>query len=321
MDKRIEQFLRHIANELALSDNTVAAYRRDLLQWERYATGGGAYELRPEETSASDLRLWISTLARDGVSALSLRRKVQALRAFFRYLMKCHGLVSSPADDLVMPRAPKPLPVYVKPCETERMLDDNAPAEGGGDDEAEFESARNSLMLAMLYETGIRCTELVELLDVNVDTSVSELKVRGKRNKDRIVPFGPGLGRAIDEYRRLRASVAGTGAEAPGGRFFVRKNGEAVYRKLVYNVVHRAMSESGVHAARMSPHVLRHSFATDMLNGGASLTSVQQLLGHQSLATTQVYTHISYRELKQNYQLAHPRALKTKGGSNHGTES
>ncbi len=161
----------------------------------------------------------------------------------------------------------------------------------------------------MIYSTGLRCSEIQGLMDKDVDTARGELKVLGKRNKERIIPFGKELSDMITTYRKLRDGTVGSTCQ---NEFFVRESGEPLYRKLIYNVVHKALAGNTV-ASRQSPHVLRHSFATDMLNNGADLYAVQQLLGHQSLATTQVYTHITYRELKQNYQQAHPRALK-KGG-------
>lgn len=298
----IDSFLKYIMSEIQLSPTTVEAYGSDLRQWADFATDGGRYELRPETATVSDLRLWLAHIARQGASPRTLRRKIQSLRAFFRFMMKIHGMKSNPAMDLQTPRTPKDLPVYVRPEEMKALLDSETDWEN-------FEEVRNRLILDMFYSTGLRCSELMGLLDANVDTAKGELKVHGKRNKDRIVPFGPELIEMITLYRDLRDHQTAIPA---GSAFFVRPDGQPLYRKLIYNIVHSAL-EGSVHASRKSPHVLRHSFATDMLNGGARLTSVQQLLGHQSLTATQVYTHISYRDLKQNYQLAHPRAQK-KGG-------
>lgn len=298
----IDTFLRYIRNEVQLSERTVEAYRVDLNQWADFATSDGRHELRPHTTSVSDLRLWMSDLARKGASPRTMRRKIQALRSFFRFMMKRHGMLANPAMELQVPKMPQELPVYVRPEETAAMLD-------GEIDTGDFVQVRDRLIVDMIYTTGMRCSELVELLDCHVDASKGELKVHGKRNKDRIVPFGHELKEMITLYRDLREDTIDT---ARPDVFFVRPDGRPLYRKLVYNVVHRAM-EGATHASRKSPHVLRHSFATDMLNAGADLTSVQQLLGHQSLSATQIYTHISYRDLKQNYQLAHPRAKK-KGG-------
>lgn len=309
-----EEFLDYLTREQSCSPHTVAAYRTDLRLWAEYATGGSPETLRPMDVTTADLRVWIASLSRQGASAATVRRKVQALRAFFRYLMRYHGLKSNPATMLTLARLPRRLPLYVRPEETEKMLGDLPDTPAEGDD---FTSVRNRLILEMLYDTGIRCSELTGLLDVNVDTRACELKVHGKRNKDRIIPIGTGLARLIDGYRALReADKATSQGSADTAPLFVSTRGNALNRRIVYGIVHDAMASAGVHASRLSPHVMRHSFATDMLNAGADLNSVKQLLGHASLASTQVYTHISDRELQLNYQHAHPRALK-KGGQ-HG---
>ena len=313
----IEQFLDYLRLELNYSKLTVDAYRADLKAWVRFSTGDKPQELNPMDITVSDLRLWIASLAREGCSARTIRRKASALRAFFRFLMRRHGLASNPASGLTLAKIPKDLPVYIRPEDTARILDSPADATGSGDSAADFAEIRDRLILDILYSTGIRCSELVGLLDVDADTAKGELKVLGKRNKERIIPIGPELQQSIDTYRRLRdaspaTSISPSDREAP---LMVRGNGLPIYRRMVYTVVHRALSEGNVHATRLSPHVLRHSFATDMLNAGAPISSVQQLLGHASLASTQIYTHVTYSELKHNYQLAHPRALK-KGGKN-----
>lgn len=304
----IEEFLKYILAEQALAPLTADAYRRDLLQWAGYATDNGRFELRPETTSVTDLRLWVAKLAREGLSVTTVRRKIQSLRAFFRFMMKVHGMKENPAAELTPPRAPRRLPVSVRRSETMAMIDN---AEKVADETAPhdtFIARRNSLILDVLYTCGLRCSELTGLKDSAVDTVKGELKVLGKRNKERIVPFGTELSKQIELYRKERNR---RGDDLPD-LLFVSAKSCGLSRKSVYNIVHRAMADS-VHASRMSPHVLRHSFATDLLNDGADLTSVQQLLGHNSLSTTQIYTHISFRELKQNYQQAHPRAQK-KGG-------
>ena len=172
---------------------------------------------------------------------------------------------------------------------------------------SDFTAVRDRLVVMMLYETGIRRAELIGLKDCNVDTAKCEIKVHGKRDKDRIVPFGAELKEWIDAYRVLRDT------ECRGNEtFFVRPDGKPLYSTLVYRIVHEALIEAGG-CSKFSPHVLRHSFASALLNNGAQLMSVKELLGHESLASTQVYTHITFSELKDNYKHAHPRALK-KGG-------
>ncbi len=299
----LASFLTYIRCELNLSAHTVSSYSTDLKQWVEFATNGKPVLLRPLDITTSDLRLWISHLSNNGDSPRTIKRKVQALRAFYRYLMLRHNATTNPAAELTLTKADKPLPVYVRSSETQAILDTTIP-------EDDFIAIRDHLIVLTIYTTGIRCSELLTLRDCDVNTAQCELKVIGKRNKDRIVPFGNELRDKIEQYRKLRDATIS--AETRPEYFFVKPTGQPLYRKLIYNIVHKAL-KGQTHAPRLSPHVLRHSFATDMLNNGADLYAVQQLLGHKSLATTQVYTHITYRELKHNYQQAHPRAQK-KGG-------
>ncbi len=306
----IKAFLRYIRNEMGFSPLTIKAYGADLGEWAHYATSGHPERLDPMSTTLSDLRQWLAEMASRGASTRTLRRKVASLRSFYRYLMKYHGLPVNPAVSLCVPRVPKDLPVYIRPAET-RMILDLPPVPDN------FIEVRDHLILSIFYTTGIRCSELLNLYDANVDTARCELKVCGKRSKERVVPFGPELAKAIDEYRQLRDSSTVTAIDHsdPTAPLLVKEDGEPVYRRLLYNIVHTRLSDGGAHASRLSPHVLRHSCATDMLNSGAPIASVQQMLGHASLASTQVYTHVTYKDLQNNYQLAHPRAQK-KGGPN-----
>ena len=299
MSNIIDKYLQYIKLELNLSPHTVTAYGNDLRQWEQYLTAG-KQELDVASVTASDIRAWLLHLSGDGDSARTLRRKVQAVRSFYKWLMR-NGTVSvSPAASVELARIPKRLPQMVREDSVDTLLDSEI-------DENDFEQVRNRLIVMMLYETGMRRAELLGLLDKNVDTVKGELKVHGKRDKDRIIPFGTELALWIDKYRTLREEQA-RGCDL----FFVRPDGKPLYAMLVYRVVRDALGQAGVTSKR-SPHVLRHSFATAMLNDGAALNSVKELLGHESLATTQIYTHVTFSELKNNYKLAHPRALK-KGG-------
>lgn len=304
----IDDFLTYIRCELVLSANTVDAYRRDLYQWADYATSGYRAALHPYDVSVNDLRLWVASLATAGNTPRTIRRKVQSLRAFFKYMMTRHGMRTNPAATLRPAKISHDLPVHIRTDELSALFDTAV-------DTDSFIDVRDRLILLMFYTTGLRSTELETLTDVNVDTSVCELKVLGKRNKERIIPFGQELSDMIQTYRALRDDIVPDPSVADG-RFFVRPTGKPMYRKLIYNIVHRELA-GAVHSSRQSPHVLRHSFATDMLNNGADITSVQQLLGHESLATTQIYTHVTLRDLKHNYELAHPRALKKGGQHGH----
>ncbi len=308
MNQLIDNFLIHLEAELNSSRHTVEAYRRDLRQWERWATGDGARPLVVADVTPSDLRAWLGEQARSGLAGSTVKRKASALRSFFHYLLSKKLIDSNPASRLATPKLPKPLPVFVRRGDMEALLDvDDAKAD------TPFLSARNHLIVDMLYSAGMRCSELVDLRDAAVDTRAATLRVIGKRRKERIVPVGEQLCRDIDAYRQLRddEGLASTGPDSP---LFLRPDGEPITRNDVYSIVHRMMQQAGVRASRLSPHVLRHSCATDLLNAGADLNSVRELLGHASLATTQIYTHLTYKDLQHNYQQAHPRAAKTKGG-------
>ncbi len=298
----IEDFLTYSMRELSLSDHTVISYGTDLRQWADYMTGGKPHELSPADITPNDIRSWLASLSRDGLSQRSIHRKLQSLRAFYKYMVRRHGLTSNPASGIVLSRMPKNLPVFVRKQEIARIIDSDIDQHEFSED---FEHTRNSLIILMFYSTGMRVSELIGLMDVNVDTAKGELKVLGKRNKERIIPFGQELKEHIEYYRQLRDGTVGYRP----AEFFVRTSGEPLYYMLVNRVVHSAL-DGRVNASRRSPHVLRHSFASDMLNSGADLVAVQKLLGHSSLETTQVYTHITYSELKNSYKLAHPRAQK-----------
>ena len=299
MSDIIDKYLQYIKLELNLSEHTQVAYGNDLRQWEQFLTGGGE-QVDVASVTASDIRAWLLQLSGSGDSARTLRRKVQAVRSFYKWLMRNGTVVVNPAASVELARIPKRLPQLVREDSVDSLLDSKI-------DDADFEQVRNRLIVMMLYETGMRRAELISLLDKNVDTAKGELKVHGKRDKDRIIPFGTELADWIEKYRSLRDDQA-----LAGEHFFVRESGEPLYPMLVYRIVREALTEAGVTSKR-SPHVLRHTFATAMLNDGAALNSVKELLGHESLATTQIYTHVTFSELKNNYKLAHPRALK-KGG-------
>ena len=296
----IESFIKYIRYELNLSTCTVLSYSNDVKQFAAHLTGGKEDEFDAVSVTVNDIREWMVSLVDAGDSVRTVRRKIQSLRAFYKFLLKKGLVKSSPAQDVEVAKAPKRLPDCVRVENVEQLFD-------GEVDYADFDEVRNRLILLMLYSTGIRRAELIDLLDCNVGDT--ELKVHGKRNKDRIVPIGEELRSEIAEYRKLRDEIL---PEKSCGNFFVRKNGEPLYASMVYRLVHEKLSEVGG-GSRYSPHVLRHTFASAMLNNGAKLNSVKELLGHESLAATQIYTHITYRELKSNYEHAHPRALK-KGG-------
>ncbi len=296
----IEKFAQHIQYEMNLSPLTVASYRRDLEQFVAFVTADGKRAFDAASIDSQDVRAWIVSLSRRGIAARSIRRKVQALRAYYRYLQRQGVVESNPAAEVELSKLPKRLPAMVRETSLDTLLD--APL-----DATDFVAVRDRLVVMMLYETGIRRAELIGLRDADVDLEASTIKVLGKRNKHRIVPIGKELGTLIEDYRGLRDSQAGA-----TDAFFVTPKGRQLYPSIVYHIVHDSLAQVGG-GSKLSPHVLRHTFASSMLNHGAQLNSVKELLGHASLAATQVYTHVTFSELKNNYKLAHPRAQK-KGG-------
>ena len=304
----INAFLTYMRCELSYSAHTVLSYGTDLRQFAAFITGGVPDRFDPISITPADIRSWILSLADAKISHRSIHRKVSALSSLFNYMMRHHGMQSNPAAEITLAKVPKNLPVFVRPQEMEEIL--GPPKDTEERLPKAFIPLRNHLIVLMLYTTGIRRGELIGMLDCNVDTQRRELKVLGKRNKERLIPFGEELATTIDTYRRIRTTA--TGVRTPE-HLFVNTDCSPLKPHTVLRVVKHALTGHTL-ASRLSPHTLRHSFATDMLNNGADLPGVQQLLGHKSLETTQVYTHITDRELKQNYQLAHPRAQKNQGG-------
>lgn len=300
-----EDYYRYLENEARRSAHTVASYKSDLERLRLFMTSELGKPDNPALIETDDLRLWLAMMAEQGKQASTVTRHLQSVRGLFAYLMKRHGITVNPTRRLQAPRAPKRLPAFLTAAESNRAVD--GAIDRAGETPEDFNTLRDTLIVTMLYSTGIRASELTSLRDSDVDTPRSELKVHGKRNKERMVPFGAELAAMIARYRTLREQTAPT-----TDAFFVRSNGKPIYYGLVYKAVRSQLEEASAMSTRKSPHVLRHSFATDMLNNGADLRAVQELLGHSSLATTQKYTHLSYRELKQNYQTAHPRAKNKK---------
>ncbi len=285
----VESFIKYIRYELNRSAHTVLSYKRDINQFIDFCIASGVERFKPEMVTTADVRAWMISLSKNGISTRSVRRKIQSLRSLYRYLIKQGVVEVDPTVDIEMAKSKRTLPIYIKEDVMEQVLGVN------DEDCSDFETLRDDLILLMLYTTGMRRAELISLQDRDVDTVVRELKVMGKRSKSRIIPFGDELAQAINRYREVRDITIGSGG-APE-TLFTRATGEPLYPSLVYNVVHTKLVAVNA-ASKMSPHVLRHSFASSLLNNGAELNSVKELLGHQSLVATQVYTHITFGELK-----------------------
>lgn len=290
-----ESFLKYLRFEKNYSDDTIVSYGTDLSKFEEYFKTVDE-NLDFAAVDADIVRGWVLSLMEGGCTATTVNRKLSSLRSFYRYLLR-QGVVSvDPLMKVTGPKKKKPLPVFVKDADMARLLDDTA-------FDAGFEGVRDRLILEMFYETGIRRSELINLTDANVDLYAKQIKVTGKRNKQRLIPFGDELKEDIEAYLSAKKDFLPDGGEA----FFVRKNGKALYPYLVYLLVKRNLSKV-VSLKKRSPHVLRHTFATSMLNNHAELEAVKELLGHESLTTTEVYTHTTFEELKKVYEQAHPRA-------------
>lgn len=291
----IESFLRYLRYERNYSERTIVSYGIDLREFEEYLKGlESGFDLQYADSDV--VRGWMVELMENGRTETTVNRKLSVLRTFYKFLLKKGIISKDPMSVVNGPKRKKPLPVFVREDDMDRLLDGDFFTD-------DFEGVRNRLILVMFYETGIRLSELISLKDSDVDLINDTLKVTGKRNKQRFVPFGNELKSAILAYLEIRKIAVSGNCEA----FFVRNDGRRLYQMLVYKVVKQNLSRV-VALKKKSPHVLRHSFATAMLNNDAELESVKELLGHESVTTTEIYTHTTFEELKKVYKHAHPRA-------------
>ena len=292
----IEAFLDYLRFERNYSDKTVVVYGKDLEQFEDYFRKLDE-NLDFTWVDASVVRSWVMSLMdEEKIKPVSVNRKLSSLRSFYRFLLKKGKVKVNPLSTVVGPKKEKPLPSFLREGEMERLLDE-IPWNG------DFKDCRDRLILEMFYVTGMRLSELIGLDDVDVDFSARRLKVTGKRNKQRLIPFAEELAADMLEYVKIRNEAVPERC----GSFFVLESGGRMYSGKVYKIVKRNLSKV-VTLKKRSPHVLRHTFATAMLNNQAELEAVKELLGHASLAATEIYTHTTFEELKKVYQQAHPRA-------------
>lgn len=290
-----DSFLDYLRYERNYSDDTVKAYGEDIRQFQEF--GGEDVGLQsPSEVVVDVVREWMIHLMNLGYATTSVNRKLSSLRSYYKYLLRKGEVKVDPLRKITGSKNKKNLPVFVKESEMNRLLDDEDFGEG-------FEGCRDHLVIAMFYATGMRLSELIGLDDGDVDFAASVIKVTGKRNKQRLIPFGEELRVEMETYVKQRDESVPVRSDA----FFVRKTGERLYPNIVRKIVTRNLSKV-VTVKKRSPHVLRHTFATSMLNHEAELGAIKELLGHESLATTEIYTHTTFEELKKVYNQAHPRA-------------
>ena len=290
----VEQFLKYLRFEKNRSEQTISRYERSLRDFETYFKGVEE-ELSWASVDADVIRGWLEAMMDKGHQATSMNADLSAVKSFYRFALS-RGMVShDPAHHIQGPKKKKPLPQYLKESEMNELIDD---MEWGED----YKDVRARTIILLFYETGLRRGELSGLNDADVDFEARQLKVTGKRNKQRIIPFGEELAEELARYRDLRDRQVAKQSEA----FFLNRKGGRMTGGQIYSLVKKHLSRVSTLKKR-SPHVLRHTFATAMLNHEASLEGVRKLLGHESLETTEIYTHTTFDQLRRVYKEAHPR--------------
>ena len=293
----IESFLQYIRYEKNYSSHTVLSYQTDIEQLRGFLLVQKG-EFEPKTLTSEELREWVIALMDIGEKPSSVKRKISAVRSFYKFLNLKNLTTNNPTLKILSPKVPKSLPKFFYEKDLDKCLEVS-------EKNCNFEGVRNSLIVELIYQTGLRRSEVANLEEANVDTEKKQLKVLGKGNKERVVPFGIDLARKIDEYREIRDKEI----DLCTTKFFVHKSGMQLNPMHIYNVVRKLMGAVTTQEKR-SPHVLRHTFATTLLNDGADVNSIKELLGHETLAATQVYTHASFEQIKTIYERTHPRGKK-----------
>jgi integrase/recombinase XerC len=290
----IQLFLDYLRYEKRNSPNTFTAYENDLHQFVSF--GKQLIEdFSIKNTDHHLIRQWIISLMDQGVTSRSVNRKISTLKSFYKFLMRQGIIDKNPTDRVIIPRMGKKLPVFVQEREINYLLD-------GGFFGNDFQGKRDKAIITLFYGSGIRLSELKNIRIQDLDLKEKTVKVLGKRNKERLVPFPLEIATVVKEYLEERNELFGDVSDV----VFLTDKGEPIYSKLIYRIVIKHLSLVTT-LDRKSPHILRHSYATHLLNRGADLNAIKELLGHSNLAATQVYTHTTFEELKKIYKQAHPR--------------
>jgi integrase/recombinase XerC len=291
----IFSFCDNLLHQKRYSNHTITAYKKDLEQFKEFILSD--FELEDiRDVNSSTIRSWIVKLIEEETSPRTINRKISTLKSFYKYLLKNKEIKISPLLKVVTPKTSKRLPVFIGETDMQDLFNEV-------EFEESFEGARDKLILELFYASGIRLSELVNLNIHSIDYNNSTIKVLGKRNKERLIPFGNNIRKTIIDYLKKREQLS-----AASSSLFLTKKGEIIYPKLVYRIVNYYLSTVTT-ASKKSPHVLRHTFATHMLNNGADLNSIKEILGHANLSATQVYTHNTIEKLKNIHKQAHPKAL------------
>jgi len=294
----LDKFIQYIKFEKRYSPHTVSAYRSDLDQFVHFLNHPDQTIVHPSEITHYQIRNWMVEMMNQSLTARSINRKIATLRKYFKFLLQ-EGLITiNPASKIIAPKVPKNLPVVVEEAKLTQMLDDNVVF---SDD---FSGLRDRLVVEMLFGTGMRLSELLGVKEPDINVYEGTVKVLGKRNKQRIIPLNNELKNLLLTYSGLKKSENFSNNSLT---LIVTNKGADAYPKLIYLIVQKYLSHISTQNKR-SPHVLRHTFATSLLNNGADLNAIKELLGHANLSATQIYTHNSVERLKSIYKQAHPKA-------------
>ncbi|MCL2597932.1 MAG: tyrosine-type recombinase/integrase [Paludibacter sp.] len=295
----VDKFIDFLQYEKNFSSHTVLSYHSDL---RRFCEFIGVDEtcFNPQNIDNNQIKMWVLHLSEQKISPRSIARKMSTLRSFWNFLIKTNYTTSNPTTRIILPKVKKPLPAFFKKLEMEKILDDKFLSE-------DFEKVRNYMIVKLLYATGIRRAELINLKDTDIDFIRKEMRVIGKHNKERIEPLLDEVIVDIKTYIELRNKQL----DIREPYLFLLQSGKKLYADKVYLIV-KAATSGNTTLKKRSPHVLRHTFATAVLNEGADINAVKELLGHSSLASTQVYTHTSFEELNKIYKKTHPRSKLNK---------
>lgn len=293
----IAQFIDYLHYEKRYSEHTLLSYRNDLEQFLQHCRELENESFSLLQAQPQQIRLWLAGLLEKGISSRSIHRKISSLRSYYKYCQQLGALTSNPVLRVTMPKVARRLPVFVPEAQTKTLFDELEFTE-------DFAGLRDRLILEMFYATGIRLAELVQLLHSDIDLAQGQLRVKGKGNKQRVVPMVDTLVSTCKLYLKQKLLVFENNTT---DYLFVTDKGKKIYRRFVYRVVNFYLS-TYTSAGKRSPHILRHTFATHMLNQGADINAIKELLGHSSLSATQVYTHTTVEKLKSVYKQAHPKA-------------
>ena len=290
----IQNFLQYISFEKRYSGHTIKAYRGDLFSFSDYLMAD--FDINDvKDASTQMIRSWVASLKESNHNTHSINRKISSLKSFYKFLIKEGEIDSNPMQKIQLLKTAEKLPVYIEKGQLsdylERQIEEN-----------DFVSVRDKLIVDLLYSTGLRQGELISLKHSSVDYSNKLLKVFGKRNKERIIPLSNRMTDDISNYILVKEKLI----DITNDWLIVTNKGKKAYSKFIYRVVNQQLE--GFTSTKKSPHILRHSFATHMLNNGADLNSIKELLGHSNLSATQIYTHNTIEQLKKIYNKAHPRA-------------